>query len=318
MTLRADLAAALARGVEAESVIAVNAGLRQLDPLRALLARRRLERVLQRADRHIFSHNEPAHRLRVARLIVETPKLDLDLDDHGAVLRAYAALGARPGPRQQGAWFTLGTVGALALLVLGGVFLRHALRPFDPRQTDAGRVLGDALGRFVTKTSYGQTGAALGETRDAVTGALAQRALGADTTSALGELLDASGWVAAAEGATDATEATDASSTQASERFYNGANTLASVLRKHHLPYFVDADIISGKDRPLPLLMSFYLERESEYEASGVRVRALDLWRLDTLGVRYGALGYTRPRTPAALVLLDQIESDLVRSVLPA
>jgi hypothetical protein len=31
-----------------------------------------------------------------------------------------------------------------------------------------------------------------------------------------------------------------------------------------------------------------------------------------------GALGYTRPRTPAALVLLDQVETDLVRWVLPA
>jgi hypothetical protein len=316
VTLRADLAAALARGVEAESVIAVKAALRKLDPVRALLARQRLKRALERADRHIFSHNEPAHRLRVARLVVETPKLDLDFDDRDAVLAAYAALGARPGPRPQGPWLTFAIAGVLALLVVAGAFLRQALRPFDPRETNAGRVLGEALGRFVTKTSYGQSGAALSETRDAVTGAVAQRALGADTTSALGELLDASGWIAAAQDAGGASDASGA--TEASERFYNGANTLATVLRKRNLPYFVDADIISGRDRPLPLLMSFYLERESEYEAGGVRVRALDLWRLDTLGVRYGALGYTRPRTPAALVLLDQIESDLVRSVLPA
>jgi hypothetical protein len=60
------------------------------------------------------------------------------------------------------------------------------------------------------------------------------------------------------------------------------------------------------------------VQRESEYRAGSTRVRALDLWRLDTLRVRFGALGYTRPRTPAALVLLDQIESDLVRTVLPA
>jgi hypothetical protein len=84
------------------------------------------------------------------------------------------------------------------------------------------------------------------------------------------------------------------------------------------LPYFVDADILSGRDRPLPILMSFYLERESVFESAGVTVRALDMWRLDRLAVRYGALGYTRPRTPAALVLLDQVEGDLVKAILPA
>jgi hypothetical protein len=304
------LAAAIARGVEAESVIACRAALRKLDPLLAWLARRRLGRLLERAARMSVMVDDAAHRLRVAGLLLEAPKLDLDFDDRNTVSNAYAELGAHPGPARRGPWFTLGAVAALALLVAGGVGVRRALRPFDPRQTDPGRVLGESLGRFVTKTSYGESGAAVAETREAVTGAVAERALGSDTTSALGELLDAAGWVAAAQD--------PRGGAPASERFFNGANALTAVLRKRNLPYFVDADIISGRDRPLPLLMSFYIERESEFEAGGVAVRAIDLWRLDTLAVRYGALGYTRPRTPAALVLLDQVESDLVRSVLPA
>jgi hypothetical protein len=310
VTLRADLAAALARGVEAESVIAARAALRKLDPLLGWVARRRLDRLVERANRQIFTDVDPAQRLRVASLLLEAPKRELDFDDRKAVLQAYAELGALPGPRQRGPWFMLGTVAVIALVAVGGVFLRRLLRPFDPRDTDAGRVLGEGLGSFVTKTSYGQTGAALAESRGAVVGAVAQRALGSDVTAALSELMDASGWVAA-------TRESDGGARE-SERFYNGANALAAVLRRRNLPYFVDADIISGRARPLPLLMSFYIERESVFEAGGVSVRAIDLWRLDTLTVRYGALGYTRPRTPAALVLLDQVESDLVRSVLPA
>jgi hypothetical protein len=64
--------------------------------------------------------------------------------------------------------------------------------------------------------------------------------------------------------------------------------------------------------------MSSYVEREIELTLGGRRIRALHLWRLDRLNVHFGMLGYTRPRTPVALVLLDQSETDLVRWVLPA
>ena len=72
----------------------------------------------------------------------------------------------------------------------------------------------------MTKTSYGQTGAALAEPRGVVTGPVAQRALGPDVTAALTELMDASGWVAAAR--------EPDGGARESERFYNGANTLAA------------------------------------------------------------------------------------------
>jgi hypothetical protein len=89
-------------------------------------------------------------------------------------------------------------------------------------------------------------------------------------------------------------------------------------LKDNKLPYFVDADVTAGSSGFYPLLMSSYIEREVDLVIGGRPVRALHLWRLDRLGVRMGALGYTRPRTPAALVLLDPIETDLVRWVLPA
>jgi len=170
--------------------------------------------------------------------------------------------------------------------------------------------LGNELAAFIVKTDNGVTGSALNETRARLTGPLAERALGADTVSALGELLDAAGWVALAK---------DASATSPEiDRFHNAGNGLAAQLKRRNLPYFVDVETLHQETSVLPLLMSFYVQRESEYRAGGTRVRVLDLWRLDTLRVRFGALGYTRPRTPAALVLLDQVESDLVRTVLPA
>jgi len=309
VTLRGDLRAALARGVEAESSIAAHAALRVLDPLLCIIARRRLRKLLART-RRVTIDDRPAHRLRVAALLLGPPLPELDFDDREAVLQAFSALGPMPGPRPSGPWFTLGSLAALALVGTGAALAAHWLRPFDPRQSDAGRVLGNELGTFVVKTSNGVAGPALEETRSQLTGALAERALGADTVAALSELLDAAGWVALAkEGSAGGPEI---------ERFHNAGNGLAALLERHKLPYFVDVDALQQGPRTLPLLMSFYVQRESEYRAGSVRVRALDLWRLDTLRVRFGALGYTRPRTPAALVLLDQVESDLVRTVLPA
>lgn len=309
MTLRSDLLAAIARGVEVDSAIASYAALRGLDPLLRLRARRRLRKLLQRAHSATIDER-PAHCLRIAALLLDQPASELDFDDRPAVLQAYAALGPPPLPRKQRPWFTLGSIVALAVLGTAVALVGRALRPFDPRLTDAGQILGNDLATFVVKTSRGATGSALAESRARLTGQIAERALGIDTVIALEGLLDAAGWVAQGQ---DLTE-----SSPEVERLHNDGNRLAATLNKQHSPYFVDVDTLRTAERVAPLLMSFYVERESEYRAGSQRVRALALWRLDTLAVRFGALGYTRPRTPAALVLLDQIESDLVRSVLPA
>ncbi len=307
--LRADLAAALARGVEAQSSLTPQVALRSLDPLLALVAKRRLRRLLARVQR-VTIEDDPAHRLRVASLLLADPKRELDFDDHGVVEAAYRALGPLPGPRRSGPWFTLGTLVTLAALSTAIVFIGRALRPFDPQATDAGRVLGENLASFVVRTDNGQSGSALDEARAALSGKVAQRALGDDTVTAIGELLGAT--TAVVQGGQTET------GRPSIDRFYNAANSLAARLRKRQLPYFVDADVLIRDGRSFPLLMSFYIERESEFQSGKLSVRAIDLWRLDTIRVRFGALGYTRPRTPAALVLLDQVESELVRTVLPA
>ena len=309
MTVREDLRAALARGVEAESSIAAHAALRVLDPLLCFIARRRLRKLLERT-RRVTIEDLPAHRLRVAALLLAPATPELDFDDQEAVLQAFSALGPMPGPRPSGPWFTLGSIVSLALVGAAVALTARWLQPFDPRLSVEGRVLGGELSTFVVKTSNGVTGSALNETRVQLTGPLAERALGADTVKALAELLDAAGWVAAAKPLGQGSPEI--------ERFHNAGNALAVLLSRRKLPYFVDVDTLHQSERTLPLLMSFYVERESEYRAGSERVRTLDLWRLDTLRVRFGALGYTRPRTPAALVLLDQVESDLVRTLLPA
>ena len=307
MTLRADLAAAIAQGVEAESSIEAYSALRVLDPLLRLVARRRLGRLLERVNRETIDPHW-GHRLRVAALLLDQPNRELDWDDGPAVLGAYAVLPPKPAPARRWPWFTLGVLAGAGVLIVGAFQLARVLAPFDPRRTAGGHVLGEVLGHFVAKTSNGLGPSALAEAKAAISDPAAERALGVETTAALKQLLSAATVVAAS----------DAANAAASEGFFGGANALDARLHARRLPYFVDADVISRAGESLPLLMSFYVERESQFEARGITVRALDLWRLDTLGVRFGALGYTRPRTPAALVLLDQVESELVRSILPA
>jgi hypothetical protein len=67
-----------------------------------------------------------------------------------------------------------------------------------------------------------------------------------------------------------------------------------------------------------PIVLAFYVEREAEVSSDAGPERVLWSWRLDHLNVKQSYLGYTRPRSGAALVLLDQIETELVTYVLPA
>src|SRR5690606_20701059 len=47
-------------------------------------------------------------------------------------------------------------------------------------------------------------------------------------------------------------------------------------------------------------------------------ISVLRLWRLDHMNVVQSKLGYTRPASPYAIVLLDHLEHDLVTQLLPA
>jgi hypothetical protein len=187
--------------------------------------------------------------------------------------------------------------------------LALAERPFDPRASVAGTLFAEALPRFVVALGRADSRAAE-RARAEATGDAAQAALGQKAAANLMSVLSAADALAAAKSAEQAHVARDG--------FVAAAASLNRNLAARDLPYFLDSDALLQSGRVAPLLTTYYVEREAVVTTGRMEVRAVHLWRLDNLKLREGYLGYTRPSTPAALVLLDQIESDLVRYVLPA
>jgi hypothetical protein len=181
-------------------------------------------------------------------------------------------------------------------------------RAFDPRSSAAGRVLSEPVSYHLIALSRSDA-ARIERARNAALSGDAHRAFGDDGAARLAELLHASERLA---------------QTRSNERllardgFLSSAEGFNHLLEERRLPYFLDSEVIATESRLMPLLVSFYIERDVHVAANNKTVRAIHVWRLDKLNFRHNYLGYTRPRTPAALVLLDQIETDLVRHVLPA
>ena len=306
MALAEELSAALEEGARQGTWVSASSALAPLDPLVRLVARRRMQRLLERARRET-TNDDPAHVLRVAALLAVKNAPQAALDDSAAVEAELALLGPRTIPKRL-PWWTLGTLAALALVAAGVVVLRGVLAPFDARETPLGRVLGEGLTEFVVARGSGAS--ALGAARAHVTGPSARKAVGDDGVARLERVLDSAARLSNTPSDSDATAERDG--------FLAAADGLDRFLEDKKLPYFVDAEVTRGTSGWRPVLMSSYVEREVDLVLGGRHVRALHLWRLDRLAIRLGALGYTRPRTPAALVLLDQVETDLVRWVLPA
>lgn len=307
MALAHALSAALEEGAKQTSSVAARAALSPLDPLVRLVALRRMKRLIERAQRESAS-DDPAHVLRVAALFAVKPAPEAALDDVAAVAAELASFGPRAIPKRL-PWWTLGALVVVALGVGAPFVLKRAFAPFDPRETPIGRALGDGLTGFVGAIAGGRSHALAG-VRNEVTSAATREALGDDGAGRLARLLDAAERLAKAPPDTDGKAERDG--------FFAAADGVVHLLQQKKLPYFVDADVLSGTGGFRPVLMSSYIEREVDLVVGERRIRALHLWRLDRLNLRFGALGYTRPRTPAALVLLDQVETDLVRWVLPA
>ena len=306
MALAEALSAALEEGAKHGTWVSARTALAPLDPLVRLVAARRMKRLLERARRE-STNDEPSHVLRVAALLALKGAPEASLDDPAAVEAELAAFGPRTIPKRL-PWWTLGTLLVVALAVSSVFVLRSLLAPFDARETPVGRVLGEGLTEFVV--ARGGSSSALGAARAQMTGPLARKALGDDGVARLDRVLTSAERLASAP--------SDGDSTAEREGFLAATDALDRFLKDKKLPYFVDADVIAGAIGWRPILMSSYVEREVDLVLGGRHVRALHLWRLDRVAVRLGALGYTRPRTPAALVLLDQVETDLVRWVLPA
>jgi hypothetical protein len=306
MALAHELSRALEEGANHASSVSARAALAPLDPLVRLVAARRMTRLLERARRET-TNDDPSHVLRVAALLAVNAAPDVPLDDAAAVEAALAALGSRT-IRKRRPWWSIGALAAVAGLALAVVVLHRVLAPFDARETPAGRVLASGLAEFVNRVARGRSHS-LDAARSKVSGAEAKQAFGDDGVATLGRLLSAAERLAGARPGPDGSVERDA--------FLASGEHVARLLQHKKIPYYVDVDVLSGPAGQRPILMSSYVEREVELVLGGRRIRALHLWRLDR-GVRFGALGYTRPRTPAALVLLDQVETDLVRWVLPA
>ena len=307
MPLAHELSAALEEGAKRGSVVSARVALRALDPLVRLVAGRRLSRLVERAKRET-TNDDPSHVLRVAALLAVQQAPEASLDDPNAVEAALAAFGPRTIEKRV-PWWTLSAFAFLCFAVASGFVLRKVLAPFDARETPAGRALGEGLAEFVRLAPGGPSGA-LATAREVSTGRAARGAFGDDGAARLERLLSSAERLAAAKPESGGSVERDA--------YLASAENVGRLLKEKKLPFFIDADVLTDAASFRPILMSSYVEREIEVVLGGRHVRALHLWRLDRRGVRFGALGYTRPRTPAALVLLDQVETDLVRWVLPA
>ena len=132
---------------------------------------------------------------------------------------------------------------------------------------------------------------------------------GTDMAPAMTSLLDAAeGYVDAEDPAFD-----DA-------HWLNQLILFHDALAQHDVPFYVDASLtMDGRTgRHRVLLSTWNVHRRRTFRAGDLRVRALDITRLDSLNFERSLLGYTRPESRYALIVRDRIERFLVEDVLPS
>lgn len=200
-------------------------------------------------------------------------------------------------------------------LVLGtaAAFLIYQWRkPFHPGHTPVGALFETAVPGFLIEIDQSSGGEipALIERASRLADPKAQKDLGDAGISHLTATLKA-----AAELSSE-----DPDKNDIADRFFQESASLNQSLKERGQPFFLDADILTSRRErsKKPMLFSFYIERETLISAENQNVRVISVHRLDKLNIVQAFLGYTRPRTSAALVLLDEIESQLVQYVLPA
>jgi hypothetical protein len=188
----------------------------------------------------------------------------------------------------------------------------HLLRDFTPLDSVEGRAFGQAVPTFLVEEQAnlraGGTPEAQKGRAAAVLDAKAREALGPDVTSRLETLLRT----------TVDVEAAGEPSEELQNRFAQEGILLDQAMVARGLPYFVDASLIRSSRKVMPILYSYYIERENTLSGADRPVRSLFVRRLDRLNFSNAAIGYTKPSSTAALVLLDDVESHLIEFVLPA
>lgn len=291
------------------------------DPLVDLMARWRAKRALGKA-RTLVDGIDEIHALRLAFLDVAGVVPEGELGDRTAIELEFKRDRANQPERGRRWWATFTLVTVLVASVMVFVTTRPERR-FDPRREPLGLSLSKALPHFVVLLSSRAAGqqvsdAVISQSKSEVLSEGVRREIGEEGVSRLDALLarvnEASAWAPSRDA-----EATKESARAALDGVLAASGALDALLAKQHVPYFIDTDVLRGPNKITPLLLSFYVEREDEAIAADQHVRVLRLWRLDQLNMNQsGLLGYTRPRTQAALVLLDQVESHLVQYLLPA
>lgn len=239
-----------------------------------------------------------AHVARVARLLSASREPTVDLDDDAAVLEAWKGL---PPPKTRGfPLFTLALCLFIGVTPFAVVLLRTALKPFDPTRMGVGRALHQNLTTHVTRVTSGERFGPEGSVARVFV--LDRGALG-DATSLAYER-----FFGAYEQAAD-----DAKSMP---KLYVETRNVNRAMRDRGLPFYLDSKLWMPKK---PIIYSYYIEREDHGSAPGfASERIVFLWRLDRLNITKAAMGYTHREADAALVLYDQVESFLIRDVLPA
>jgi hypothetical protein len=202
------------------------------------------------------------------------------------------------------------TIVGIALAGVAGHIVRKRFdRPFDPRTTPIGAVLGRGLPAFLVQ-AHRTAGVIAPDQRAALFPASTRPAFGAAAAS-----IDA-----VFSTVQDASRVDPTTADARQEAFFSALTTANVALEKEKKPYFLDGDVFGADDRRLPIAFSFYVQREQSFVVGdpALSERVVWVWRLDGLNLRKPYLGYTRPAMGAAIVSLDEVETQLVQYVLPA
>ena len=300
--------AALAEGIREEKLEVALKAARKYDPLLRGNALARIRRSVSLARTSTGIEDLP-HLMRVAYFGIAGVVPESDFADTAAIAEEQSRLQAAQAAPRSGMRLTLAALVVVLVAVAVAVLLPRFVRPFDPRTSAAGRVLAEVIPELVVASR--QEGSEEVERLRAAVGRRAtRRALGDEAVETLDGLVDATLAVTGVPA--------DGQGRSRRDRFASAARDFNAALEQRRLPYFVDSILLVDGGTYAPLLLSFYVQREVVVHVGEREIRTLHLWRLDELNVVHGALGFTRPSTPAALVLLDEIETDLVRYVLPA
>jgi hypothetical protein len=206
----------------------------------------------------------------------------------------------------------------ISLLALLGAFgyygHRFLFKPFSPLDTPLGQSLGRGLPTFLIDVQrdlgQGVPPSALEERARAVLDPKSREALGPKAVDHFEAMLKAHVQL----------EAAKTGPRELSDLFTRESLAFDDEATARGLPYFLESTLIRSRrdDVTLPVIYAYYVERESQLRGADRAVRALHVRRLDNLNIATAAMGYTKPSSAVALILLDHVEGHLIQYVLPA